>query len=128
MKLVRECECKMEALMGRRKGRLSAVYGLLKKEGEYTAVAVEQDDAKAKERTDFVPLGKRPLCAPTSFLKRTQCAANMRITLAYVVFLQAICSFECSSNKNIARYMAYFSFAQTKPLGVCFIKSPFYNF
>ncbi|CDJ41573.1 hypothetical protein, conserved [Eimeria tenella] len=57
VKLVRECECKMEALMGRRKGRLSAVYGLLKKEGEYTAVAVEQDDAKAKERADFIPLG-----------------------------------------------------------------------
>lgn len=114
--------------MGRRKGRLSAVYGLLKKEGEYTAVAVEQDDAKAKERADFIPLGKRPLCVPTSFLKRTQYAANMRMTLAYLVFLQAICSFECSSDKNIARYIACFWVAQTKPLDVCFIKSPFYNF
>lgn len=57
MKLVRECECRMEAVMGRRKARLSIVYGLLKKEGEYTAVSKRMDDAKSNERNNFIPMG-----------------------------------------------------------------------
>ncbi|CDJ36245.1 uncharacterized protein EMH_0063010 [Eimeria mitis] len=58
VKLVRECECRMEALMGRRKARLSSVYGLLKKEGEYTAVSRKTEDVKSNERNNFIPMGK----------------------------------------------------------------------
>ncbi|CDI75721.1 hypothetical protein, conserved [Eimeria praecox] len=57
VKLVRECECRMEALMGRRQARLSFVYGLLKKEGEYTAVSRKTEDAKSNERNNFIPMG-----------------------------------------------------------------------
>ncbi|CDJ56412.1 hypothetical protein, conserved [Eimeria maxima] len=58
LKLVRECECRMEALMGRRKARLSSVYGLLKKEGEYTAVSRRTEDPKSNGRNNFIPMGK----------------------------------------------------------------------
>ncbi|CDJ48408.1 hypothetical protein, conserved [Eimeria brunetti] len=58
VKLVRECECRMESLMGRRKACLSSVYGLLKKQGEYMAVSKRTDDTKSNERNNFIPMGK----------------------------------------------------------------------
>lgn len=49
----------MEALMGRHRAQLSSVYGLLKKEGEYTAMSTLAAPAERKplEKNNFVPLG-----------------------------------------------------------------------
>ncbi|XP_026191424.1 uncharacterized protein LOC34617590 [Cyclospora cayetanensis] len=58
VKLVRECECRMEARMARREARLSAVYGLLKKDGEYSADMTQPEKAAMSKNHNFVPLGK----------------------------------------------------------------------
>lgn len=48
--------------MGRRKARLSSVYGLLKKEGEYTAVSRRTEDPKSNGRNNFIPMGMHWVC------------------------------------------------------------------
>lgn len=58
VKLLRECECHLDALMARRRARLSSVYGLLVREGEYRAVPSGSEDKASKERNGFVPLGR----------------------------------------------------------------------
>ncbi|KAL8269231.1 hypothetical protein Esti_006840 [Eimeria stiedai] len=65
VKLLRECECRMEAKMKRRRARLSSVYGLLRRDGEFMADATNTEEAPQNgipENLDFVPLGKRIAC------------------------------------------------------------------